>query len=276
MPPDEFFHVTTDEGQDIEDPLLARIDEQQRSLKKLLRPMGVAGGTEDQLELDATRPFDLAIPHPRLLDLRRLWELTGKPYPPEVKASVGAKHPYLVYHGLTPFHRPGEKPVGIWGLGYQVTLKNGGADTISFAPDEELLKVATLGQDMHLGLSAGGELAIPQQPLQLLNAIPGVSLTGSKLSATTDQRFGVSISFTVTLLAVQAGPVGAGGVRWNMYRQAERLDVYHPLLQTLLIPRDVRELKFTIKTWVRRRGRFFGLLKDREWVAPTEEVTVKL
>jgi hypothetical protein len=69
----------------------------------------------------------------------------------------------------------------------------------------------------------------------------------------------------LTLLEIQAGPVESGGAKWNFYRQAQRLDGFQPLLQTILVEETVTTLHVRIKTWVRSPGRFWGLGKTQEW-----------
>ena len=127
---------------------------------------------------------------------------------------------------------------------------------------------------MTFGLEVGGGFQVPQETLQLTAQIPGLSLTGASLHATTDQTFGLALECSFSLLEVQAGPVGAGGVRWNLYRGRERIDTYHPLFHTLRIPEGTRSLRLVVEAWVRRSGRFFGLGRARHWHYPAQEFEV--
>jgi hypothetical protein len=84
------------------------------------------------------------------------------------------------------------------------------------------------------------------------------------------------IAINFSALKIQAGPIGAGGARWNIYRQQERIDLFQPLLQTLLIPSDLNRLKMSVKTWIRRSGKFGGLIGARAWEFKPVNFTVSL
>jgi hypothetical protein len=87
-------------------------------------------------------------------------------------------------------------------------------------------------------------------------------------------RFGLSVRYVYSLLRVQAAPVGAGGARWDLYRRGDQVYRFQPLVQTLLVPPGIEQLKLELTTWVCRRGILFGTLGVRKW--QSEPVTVEV
>ena len=145
---------------------------------------------------------------------------------------------------------------------------------MAFFPESQTHTVGAIEQSLQIGIGAAGELDVPQEALELVGRVPGVKITGAELSATTSSRLALALSVTLTLRAIEAGPVGAGGVRWNIYRQSERLDCYQPLFQTLLVRHSERQLRFRIRTWIRSQT-WLGL-GARQWISDWQEVTVHL
>jgi hypothetical protein len=202
-------------------------------------------------------PFDLRVIRPRAVDLRQLWKATGQPVPPTIEATLGPKRPILLSHVITPFAQNGRSPRGVWGLGYEFILHGSDGNTESVMPNNEVLKIGQVGQTIDLGLGLSGEIGLPTTKLQSLSNIAGISLPGARITAATDQRFHFELNFSLTLRKVVGAPVGIGGAVWKMYRQDERLDCPHSLLQTLLLPEKTKQIKCTIKTWAKQAG-FFG------------------
>jgi hypothetical protein len=252
---------------EVEDP---RLDELNRAAISLLGPMGASDGEVQE------EPFDLEVVKPRALDLRKLWKLAGKAVPPDVAAALGRKVPVLLYQGMTAFHKPGRRPAEVWGMGYEVRTAGDDCDTVSLAPDDRIVQVGAIDQEVEIGLSLGGELGVPEAAIQAVNTVPGVVFNGAQVKASTDQKFALAIHFKLTLRAIQAAPVGAGGAKWNVYRQTERLDGFQALMHTLLVPRGMNRLTLTIATWVRRSGGWFGLGGSREWRNAPETYQVSL
>lgn len=219
-------------------------------------------------------PFDVEVVRPRVLDLRRLYDAAKKELPKDIQATLGPNRPLLICHGMTPFHRPGERPSSVWGMGYESELARMDGSTVAFCPSSETLSVGSVQQSLQIGVGCGGELDVPKEALQILNVVPGVKITGAELGVTTHTRFGLALSLTLALRAIQAGPVGAGGVRWQIYHTKDRLDCYQPLFQTLLVGHSEPELRFRVRTWVRSRG-FFGLWA-KQWTSEWETFTVPL
>jgi hypothetical protein len=272
--------------EEVEDPLLMKLDEEFRARKGIFEsfPMGVPGeaqrgGTGAEAEptaADTEPPFDLQVVKPRAVDVRKFCQLVNKPVPPDIEAALGPRIPVLLYHGLTPFHRPGQKPLPVWGLGYEVQLEGGDASTVALEPDTRLLSLVKGKLEAQVGLSADGAMEVPSGTLQVINAVPGVTLQGARVHATSNAQFGLAIQFDLSVLEVQAGPVGAGGARWNLYQAHERLDRFQPLLHTLLVPAGTQRLNLVVKTWVRSRARWLGLIKARQWSPPEERFEVSL
>lgn len=247
-----------------------------RAEAALARPQ-LKSAAEEEDESDPDRPYDLEVVAPRAVDLRQLYRLAGKPLPPDIEAALGPRLPVLLYQGLTPFHKPGARPIGVWGMGYQVELE-GGIDgrTAAIAPEDRLFRTGEIEATVDVGVGGGGELAVPETALAVLNEVPALPLHRARVHATGHARFGLALRLDFSLLQVQAAPLGAGGARWNLYRRAERLDRFQPLVQTLLVPEGTTRLALRLTTWVRRRGWFFGLLRGREWISRPERYEVSL
>ena len=50
------------------------------------------------------------------------------------------------------------------------------------------------------------------------------------------------------------------------HRYKNYLDVNQPLLQTIMVNRGTKRIEMRVETWVRRSGRFFGLMERDHWV----------
>ncbi|MBN1608252.1 MAG: hypothetical protein JW940_16590 [Polyangiaceae bacterium] len=259
----------------VEDPLLTELNDE--ALSTGAAPPEASRGTRplDDLRGPARDPpFDVEVVRPRAIDLRRLYALAGKSVPDDLRASLGPKRPLLVCHGLTPFHRPGARVSSIWGLGYEAQLCSPDGATVALFPESQTVRVGSLEQCVQVGIGAGGALDVPKDALELAKAVPGIKITGAELSATTSSHLGLALSLTLTLRAVEAGPVGAGGVRWNIYHHKERLDCYQALFQTLLVRDSEQQLGFRIRTWIRSHG-LFGL-GAKQWISEWQDVQVPL
>lgn len=265
---------------EVDDPLLARLDAEElaaepvplRSRRRWSPPD--AGAAAPPPESDD--PFDLEVPRPAAYDLRRLCQLSGQPLPADLRAALGARVPILLCHGMTPFYKGGQRPTGVWGMGYQAALVGVEGDTVGFLPRSELLEVAAVDQEVTVGLEAGGGFSLVPELAGAMGAALPVSLPGAKLHAATRQNLRIALSCRFGVVAVQAGPVGAGGVRWNLYRARDSIEAYQPLFHTLRLPEGVDRLQVEVRTWVRRSGRFFGLLGARHWEYPPRTFEVSL
>jgi hypothetical protein len=258
--PTERLTLTEKMIESIEDPILEQMDRDESE-------PGAASYGDTGTPASASAPFDIEIPRPRAVPLERLYRLIGQDLPPGIAAVPEGRAAVLVHQGITAFNPPGRAPASVWGLGYEIRLLSPDADTLSIQPSTELLEVARLNQDVDLGLTVGGSLEPPPAALSLASAIPGFSLQGVRVAATTEQSFRLAIRFRFELLKIQAGPVGAGGARWNFYRQDQRLDGFQPLLHTILVPRDATSLDVSIHAWVVRAGGWFGLKKPIRWMS---------
>jgi hypothetical protein len=248
----------------VEDPILERLDNQVRAEETLLASMGVGEMRGVQSNEESPAPYDLEPEAPRALSLPKLLELAGQPMPAELPATLGDYRAIVLLHGLTPFHRKGHRPSEIWGMGYEAAIVDGGnARTIAYEPGNRIIKVAQVNQSVAIDLAANGQLAAGLSSETAVPLAAGLSATAS-----TKQGFVVSLQLEWAAVEIQAGPVGAGGVRWNIYRQASRLDRHHRLIQTALIDPSLKKLTVRVRTWVRRRGGFFGIFGTREWCPP--------
>jgi hypothetical protein len=221
----------------------------------------------------ADPPYDLQSPEPRAVDLLTLWKRVGKAPDPELLASLGPNRPILLSHGITAFHKMGRRPRAIWGMGYQATVTHGDARTLDVTPRSEHLTVGSLEQNIRLGITLDGRIEVPAMARAAIDAIPGVGLNGASIELGADERLAFTIRYEFRVLKVQAGPLAPGGARWNLYRQDQPLDDFHPLLQTLLVPRSARTLDVEVQAWAREAG-FLG--PGREWTFEPRSYRVSL
>jgi hypothetical protein len=198
--------------------------------------------------------FDLRVARPQAVDLRKLWDLTGQPVPPEISAALGPRVPILLSHVLTPFPPNGRSPGGVWGLGYEIVVNGIEANTQSVVPNDEVVTAVTVNNETQLGLGLGGGLKIPDQVIKTLQQAPSISLTGAEVTATTNWNFQFAVKLAITFRKVLGAPVGVGGAKWQMFRQDEPLDKPHALLQTILVEEGTKSIPCTIKTWAKQAG----------------------
>jgi|SRR6267378_480127 len=222
-------------------------------------------------------PFDLAVAKPRAVSIERLYGLLGRKIPEHIQASLGANVPVLLFHNLTPFYKPGRRPTGIWGMGYQCKVNDQRCATVALFPVSRKYDVIHVSEQVSLGIAAGGEIGIREPEVFQALADPiEVKLMNTRLRATTDNEFAVAAECTFSVLEVQAGPLGAGGARWNLYRGRDSVETQQALFHSMLVPRGTGRLTFTIETWIRRSGRFFGLIGTRHWTYPAQTFQVSL
>jgi hypothetical protein len=226
---------------------------------------------------DDSCPFDLEVAAPRAVDVAKLYKLWHLNIPPTIAAALGPHFAVLLCHSVTPFYRRGQRPVGVAGLGYTATLEQSGCVTASLFPESKLVNYGKIEAELQLGLDCGGALAVPKETLTLADAaVPGLHIAGASINATTNAQFGIAIQCSFSFIQAQAGPVGAGGARWNIYKKGQRIDLNHTLLHTLLAPDHTKQLHVCIDSWVRQPRRVLGLLKGIEWTFPRVEYDVSL
>jgi hypothetical protein len=253
------------------DPELAALFEERQKLASF-QPIGAsrpAGGDWDA-------PLDLRVHRPVAVDLRRVWRATKAEAPPTITAALGPRIPVLLHHVVTPFAIDGRIPGAVWGLGYEFVNESADASTVAVLPTDELLKIGSIGQDVDVGLDLRGGVGVPGEALDLLDGVPGLSLSGASVRATVGQEFQFRLRMTLSLRKVVGAPVGAGGALWKMYRQDEPLDRPHTLLQTVLVAEGTREIRCTVKTWARQAGLLGTRLGAKFWSYDDEEFIVSL
>ena len=231
------------------------------------------GPTRSGIQAVSDPPYDLQSPEPRAVDLLGLWKRLGKKADPSVLSALGPNRPILLSHGITAFHRMGRRPRAIWGMGYQATVVDVEARTVDVTPTSEHITVGSLQQDVRLGVTLDGRIEMPQAALAAAQQLPGVGLNGASIEVGVDEHVAFAIRYDFRVLKVQAGPVAPGGARWNLYRQDRPLDDFHPLLQTLLVPRRARGLTVEVQAWAREAG-FLG--PGREWTFEPRTYRVSL
>jgi hypothetical protein len=206
-------------------------------------------------------PFDLGVPEPRAMDLRKLWKLAGQEPDPQILAALGPTVPILLSHSVTAFPAGEGRPPRVWGIRYACRIVDLDSRTVAVQPTTELLDVLTVGGEAELEVGLDGGLSVPKEIAAGLSAIPGVALNEARVSAGVAESASLRIRFTLSVPKVIAGPEARGGARWQLYAQDRRLDGHQALLQTVLVPRGTRRFSVEIESSVAAAG-WFG---PREW-----------
>jgi hypothetical protein len=260
--------ISSSEILEVDDPILDAWDDLEPASEAAYRAVP---------ERDPNDPFDVEVAKPRLISIEKLYALGGRAVPAQLQAGIGDGTPVLVCHGMTPFYKPGRRPTGVWGMGYRSELNEPRCSSVAVFPESRKYDVIETSQVLSCGIKLGGEIGIPEaKEAERTHDVSGITITGATVRAMTDQQFGIVIKCRFSVLEIQAGPVGSGGARWNFYRSRESVESYQPLFQTIVVPRDVSVLTFKVETWIRRSGRFFGLVKGRHWAYPPQTFDVAL
>ena len=255
---------------------LASADEELRGEEAIHRLMG-AGDEATPLDLDQDIddcPFEMAVAQPRAVSLFNLYELLSQKVPPEIAAAVGkARTPILIIHQMTPFPRFGYPATRVWGMGYLVQNLPESLVPVDYAPRSELLEVGKAEADMKVSFSASGKFDLTSTAMEVANAIPGVSIEGLSYGLNAKNNLVLAFSLKLELLKIMAGLVGRG-VRWDFIEQDERLDRGTKMLQTVLLPPNLRAVEMDIEVWVRRRRALLGGGAARSWRMAPKRLTV--
>ena len=83
-------------------------------------------------------PFDLGIPAPRAIDLRKLWKLAGKKPEPEIAAALGPNIPVLLSHSVTAFPTQ-PRPPRVWAIRYAASIFGVSATVQDWQPRTDIL-----------------------------------------------------------------------------------------------------------------------------------------
>jgi hypothetical protein len=252
--------------------LLAELVRAQWELESLTPISSHRGGGEDW---DA--PFDLRVARPRAVDLAKLWASQGGSPDAALAAAPSGMRPILLNHVITAFPRDGLPPGRVWALSYEFVLHDiPRAETVAVAPSNVLLRFGGLYQKVSLGFDLGGQLIVPDAMREAIEATSTISLSGASIALATEQRYQFEVSLDTSLRKVVGAPVGVGGALWKMYRQDEPLDAPIPLLQTLLVPADTKELRCTVQCSAVRAGLLGSRWGARFWPYADQEFTVYL
>jgi hypothetical protein len=217
-------------------------------------------------------PFDLSIPEPRAMDLRKLWKLARKKPDPQILAALGPNVPILLSHSVTAFPIGAGKLPRVWGIRYASSLFGIDARTVSLQPTTELLDILKVGAEAELEVGLGGELGVPSGVAGVLSEMPGVTLNDAHVGVAAKESARLRIRFTVSVPKVIAGADAHGGARWQLYAQDRRLDGHQALLQTVLVPKGTRRVRVDIVSSVAAAG-WFG---PRQWSFETESFELAL
>jgi hypothetical protein len=229
-------------------------------------------GEEDEERGSDAAPFDLGIPEPRAIDLRKIWKLAGQKPDAQILAALGPNVPVLLSHSITAFPVGAGKLPRVWGIRYGSQLFGIDARTVSVQPTTELLNVLTVGAEAELAVGLAGELSVPDAVGAAIETVPGVALNDARVAASLNESAKLRIRFTLSVPKVIAGTEARGGARWQLYAQDRRLDGHQAMLQTLLVPKGTKRIRTEIVASVAAAG-WFG---PREWRFETETFDLAL
>ncbi|WP_437995674.1 hypothetical protein WMF26_31140 [Sorangium sp. So ce185] len=247
-----------------EDPVLEQAVRVREELDALL-PIGQERGGGD----DWDAPLDLRVARPLAVVLDT-FSPAGQVLP-----AFKDRKTVLIIHVVTPFARDGHSPDGVWGLGYEFVMKGVDASTVAVLPNDEVLQIARVGQELDIELGVGGEVTTKGMATDRSDQA-SLSLHGARLRASTTGQLHLSLRLSITLRKVLGAPVGIGGAQWKMYRQDEPMDRPHTLLQTVLLPKGVDRISCVIKTWVRRAGVLGTTWRAKFWPYQDLEYSVPI
>jgi hypothetical protein len=262
--------------EDIEDPELARLDDEAEGMEKLFGSLGRGGTAPEAVDLEdgeAECPFEMGVAQPRAISLFKLYELMGQEPPHEVVAALGrARTPVLIVHQMTPFSQFGYPPTRVWGMGYQIHELPEKVLPLDFAPKSEFQEIVSAGGDLSVRFRGDGSFEVQPGLAELARAVPGLGIDGLACAVSADGKAAFSFRFTIELLKIAAGIV-ARGVRWDFIARDDRIERSTRMLQTVLVPHGLKEVDMKVRTWVRRR-RFLGRGAARSWLTPLKPLTV--
>ena len=220
-------------------------------------------------------PFRIEVAQPQAYSFDHLCKVAGVRPSGLAAAAPNGKKLVLLVHGITPFYKAGESPTGAIGMGYLARADNPGSGTVDWFPNTETIPAVQISQKLAVGIKASGHLALDMGAIGAVAKAVGLEPPTADVRASTDQQFTVAVDIRLSPLKVQSGPIGAGGVAWNLYRQNERIDVYQQLLQTVLVPRDATTLNLRVTTWIRWSCHFLGF-GARQWKGRAHVYVVEL
>ena len=268
----ESIQLSAEPAGAIEDPVLDELSDEAEAEEALFAPMG---GEEVSRRIeDPDRTYDLVLAPPAVVDLRRmLGQQAGHSVLSFAEAFVGQPVPILVCHAITPFSVPGERLAPIWRMDYQAELVGvEQARTVSVVPASEVVTKASVSVGTGMSLAAGAKLASPLGALAAMFPLPDAHL---EASADGEVRLKLP-DFKIEAVKVIAGPYGAGGAKWELYRRRDVLNVSQALLHVVALPAGVDQLTLRLQAWVCRRGWFGMKRENRVWRTPVRHVVVSL
>ena len=260
---------------EVDDSVLEALD----AREALFDPMGGSPEGGDANAVDTSLPWELEVPPPVAVDLRPIYATV----PPSLPGAAAAAEPALVVllrHALTAFARPGEKPPRVWGMGYTVRLVGvDDAATLSLAPDSAADAVASASGHVDVGLGAGGRLGLTKllsgALAPALAALPVLPIPDVTLKASADTQFTAGFRLDIRALQIQAGPVGAGGAQWNLYRHRRDFTRTQALFHTVTLPPGTSRLTVRVETWIRQKTQPWGH-EVSQWCQPETEYDIPI
>lgn len=267
--------VDAEEQELVDEPLLEALARQYGEVSRQAANSGFRSGGEEGTTTSG-RPFDLRFQVPLAYDLRRLAVALGQAPDPKLDALLGPKVPVLLHHLVTPFAEVGNAPGGVWGFGYELEPLKLAGRTVSVAPGDERLVIGSVRQEVQLGLGLNGVLSVPSAKLDLAQNQPLLELPGVRVQASTSQELKLSLSMKLTLQKIVGAGFGAGGAKWDLYRQDEPLSVPHVLLQTLVVPEGTQRFRARVRLWAKKAGWFGTRFRALLWRYPEQEVEILL
>ena len=207
------------------------------------------GGSES----DAA-PFDLGIPEPRAIDLRKVWKLAGQKPDAQILAALGPNVPVLLSHSITAFPVGAGKPPRVWGIRYGSQLFGIDARTVD-----------NIRNRRRSCSTCSPSAPKPSSPLASRRAL-GTRRRERRdrdgAGPGTERCPGCGLARPVGEAPDPVHVVRAEGDRgdrgaprqdaWQLYAQDRRLDGHQAMLQTLLVPKGTQRIRTEIVASVGR------------------------
>lgn len=193
---------------------------------------------------------------PLCRNLRRLYELSHQELPPDV-AVFDEYDIWSITHTIGAIHRRDSYPK-LKGIGYEVDFENAEKIlTIEILPRSKFITLSEIKSEVNFDLGLEGHAQPPEVVKALLDQFEYLGGDASiKLSS--DLKMVGRVSFSVMSPVIQAVGLGSSRCEWLFEVDDKPLLGDQIMLQTVLVPRGTRALKF--------KARGYALLRPN-WIS---------
>lgn len=189
-------------------------------------------------------------------NLRRLYELSHAELPPDI-AVFDEYDIWSITHTIGAIHRQDSYPK-VKGLGYEANFVNAAKVlTIEILPRSKFVSIGEVKSETQFDLGLEGHAQPPEGVKEFLNQVEYLGGDASiKLSS--DLKMIGRVSFSVMTPIIQAVGLGSSHCEWLFEVEDKPLLGDQIMLQTVLVPRGTRDLKF--------KARGYALLRP-SWIS---------